>query len=159
MDINVALMCGIGLAALRLHGPALRGAVFFALACLVHSELSGGMPDILYYASACVADFVILYVLYGLRPVGDTVDGLAWVCVASFVANIVGLVSWYLYHSPDLYNAVLTIVYLAALVVVVKRAKGGGLGDSRFFWRLTFFDRSIGSGRAYGVKRSEAKRT
>lgn len=159
MDINVALVCGIGLAALRLDGPALRGAVFFALVCLVHSELSGSMSDILYYASACAADFVALYVLYGLRPVDDTVDGLAWVCVASFVANIIGLVSWYLYYSPELYNAVLTLVYLAALVIVVKGAKGGGLGSRGFFWRATFSRGVSRAGLAYGRTDTQEKRT
>ena len=159
MDLNVALVCGIGLAGLRLDGPALRGAVFFSLASLVHWELSGGLSDILYYASACVADFAILYVLYGLRPVDDTVDGLAWVCVAAFVANVAGLVMWFLYYSPALYNFSLTLVYLAALVVVVKGAKGGGLGNSEFFWRAAFSSGAGRARRAHGTANTEAKRT
>lgn len=159
MDINVALMYGVGLAALNLNGPALRGAVFFSLACLIHSDLSAGMSDILYYASAAVADFVVLFVLYGLRPVDETVDGLAWVCVISFVSNVAGLVMWFMYYTPDTYNIVMTLVYAAALFVVVKGGSSGGLGNRSFYWRASLPGRTSRPGHTYGVGHTEATKS
>ncbi len=139
----------------------LRGADFIAgmsyvLCSGIHTVmvLAHPVPDTLYYASAVVADFVALIALCSIRPVSDIVYGLAFVCVASIVVNIVGYVAWWFYFPPWLYDAAFVLIYSAALVVVVK---GGfnGMGGRPVRWHLAFpafptRARSAGAGKAKG---------
>ncbi|AAQ96562.1 hypothetical protein [Vibrio phage VP16C] len=122
----------------RLRGAELVAAGAFVLCSILHTVATLVVPvsDIVYYASAVVADFVALIVLCGVRPVCGVVYGLARVCVASMALNLVGLLCWWLYLPAWPYNLAFMVLYVVALGII---GSGGanGMGGRAVRWRFS----------------------
>ncbi|AAQ96498.1 hypothetical protein [Vibrio phage VP16T] len=121
----------------RLRGVELAAAGAYVLCSIIFTVgvLAVPVSDIAYYTSAALADFIALIILCCIRPVGDLVYGLAHICVASILLNIVGLLLWWLYLPPWPYDLAFAMLYVCALVVV-GRGGADGMGGRPARWGL-----------------------
>ena len=121
----------------RLRGVELVAASAYVLCSVIHTitALFLSVPDLIYYASAVLSDFIALIALCCIRPVCDLVYGLARICVISIGVNIVGVTAYWFYWPSWPYDLAFIGVYVYALVVV-GRGGANGMGGRPVRWNF-----------------------
>ncbi|BAV81072.1 hypothetical protein [Vibrio phage CKB-S1] len=137
MWLSDLLMVALVLFLTRLRGVELAAAGAYVACSVIHTILTLVVPvsDLIYYASAVLADFIALTALCSIRPVGDMVYGLARVCVISMSLNVYGLMIYGAAWPPWSYDLAFIGVYAYALVVV-GRGGANGVGGGAVRWHL-----------------------
>lgn len=135
-------------------GDNWRNRLFVAVAYIVvqeaHKMLSIGLPNndggmFLYHASAMIADFYLMVLVYQCLS-GPIVLDLCAMSFASLVANAVQWLLYLAYFPPNFYNYVVTGVGYAQLLRLLwnpsghdhswrRLACGHGLGRAKLFVR------------------------
>ncbi len=147
--IITTLLIGLALAALTMPtAPEKFAAVVFVLVIVTHDLFLSETTGITYYGSAALFDLAIVVLLSGVRMHEDIVLNLQRICMVFIAVNGLGWIAWMVYLPPEAYNATCTMVYVWALLTLIKRtwANVGGDtmvgGESDFY--LYHFPRGMG---------------
>lgn len=97
------------------------------LATATHSVIDHAvdMNGYLYYISSALVDSVAVFVIARNSPVSSSVKFVQSCCLVFIAAHIFGLVWWYIYNPPVIYNVVCSIIYASMLANTIF--KGGRL--------------------------------
>lgn len=120
--INAALISVIAFCALfQPNAPRLFAAVAFAAITLCHHVFLSDLDGLYYYGSAALFDLAIIILTSGINPVPDMVLSLHRICFVSILANLAGWILWACYLPPLAYNISFGVIYLWAVITLIKR--------------------------------------
>lgn len=103
-------------------------AMAYSSAAAFHMAFFNSTPSyIMYYVSAGVCASAVLMYLCERGRASQFTDNLIYLCVASILLNLYGLVICQMGMGPDSYNMAGLGVYAMAIILLVKGDKGDGV--------------------------------
>jgi hypothetical protein len=113
-------------------------AALYALGLLVHVLLFDGLDDGYYFIVAGMTDYAIICLMaVTFKRSAPLKDDIMLICLISVMVNFAGLVLWFFYVDPALYNSIFMAIYGAAIIVLMKGDCYGGRGAIDT-WRRAF---------------------
>ena len=111
-----------------------RSAVALLLFCtaMLHWHAFSDAGDVAYYVSACTLDVLCALMLTMLRC-KLSID-VATLALMGAAANLAGLVMWFAYLPPNVYNASITII-TGLQVMRLLRVQGDDMAGDTWFHR------------------------
>tara|TARA_R110000782_G_scaffold58007_4_gene121469 strand:+ start:489 stop:950 length:462 start_codon:yes stop_codon:yes gene_type:complete len=137
-ELTTALLYAIALTAcFQRAAHNLYAAVIFVSFALMHDFIGPDLDGWAYYGSAAILDCIALILLSGIRPVTKMVFHLELILLFSIIGNFLGWVMWVNYMAPTTYDAGFVVLYLLALLALLKGTSNVGdfTGSS---WRSCF---------------------
>lgn len=109
------------LAALRPKGGRRRVAMVYSFACLALMAVQSYLPDIEYYIMAGGLSYMVLIYICSHGEFSKFMDDMLYICLASIILNLYGLVSYWYYMSTLGYNLAFQGLYIIAGFVILRR--------------------------------------
>ena len=122
--------------------------LLFLLTSFIHHLILGSADGFLYYFSAALSDLFVIYALNRIKPAKMCVLYMQVICLAFAAVNFLGWVIWYLYYPPFVYNAICYLLYIIAIMIILKRG-GDGRGTSDHRMHPSFYLYRYQSGLGY----------
>lgn len=120
--ITTALLVLIAIMAfIQPNAPRMYAALLFVGLTIFHELFFSHLYGILYYGSAALLDLGIIMLASGISPIPRMVITLNRICLASIVVNFAGWVIWSSYLPPMAYDLAFVVIYLWALITLIKR--------------------------------------
>lgn len=99
--------------------------MMFVAVSLLHHITLGDADGFIYYASAAFFDLVVIFLLSRITVIHVHVLFMQVICLLFIIANCAGWVMWYLYMPPTYYNLACYALYIAAILILLKRGGNG----------------------------------
>ena len=127
--ITSALLIAL-LVCVALQPTVTRGyvAMLFVVVTMLHEIVGAHLDGLAYYGSAALCDLAIIILTSGIRPIPAMVTRIHLICLASILANAVGWAMWAAYLPPTVYNAAFVVIYLGAVVAMLKKDRSDVMG-------------------------------
>ena len=109
------------LAALQPKGSRRQVSVVYSLTCLLLMAIQRYLPDIEYYVVAGVLSYLVLIYICSTGDFSKFMDDMLYICVASIVLNLYGLISYWYYMSASGYNIAFQGVYILAAFIILRK--------------------------------------
>lgn len=106
-----------------------RGASFlFVLVATLFQELCDNLDGSIYFFLAAFCDFIVAGVLYHFGTSRKSLD-MMLISIVSMSINLTGWLLWFFYQPLDVYVAMFTVLYCAAILTILKKDSddGGGI--------------------------------
>ncbi len=103
-------------------------AILFVIVTMLHELVGVRLDGLAYYGSAALCDLAIIVLTSGLRPVPAMVSRIHLICLASIIVNAVGWAMWAAYLPPTVYDAAFVLIYLVAVVAMLKKDSSDVMG-------------------------------
>lgn len=128
--LELALVALIVLAALQPTDERMYVAFLFAGLSAAHHVILYKVDGIAYHGSAALIDFAVVMFSLRLRILSDAIMLLQNLCIASIFVNAMGWVAWMLYTPPAAYNITMLVLYVTAIIILLKRETRHDYGDN-----------------------------
>ena len=76
-----------------------------------------------YYLSVAIINALFVLIIHLQSPVSRHLRTAQAICTLFIPAQIGGLLMWYLYEPPLVYNAVCSVLYMALVTTIISRDK------------------------------------
>ena len=122
MSINDWLMVATLVAAVATRWWVVAGlaATYCAQSAI---DYAGWLDAYGYYLSVALIDALFVLIIHLKSPVSRHLRITQLICALFIPAQIGGLVMWYLYEPPLVYNAVCSVLYMALITTIISRDK------------------------------------
>lgn len=120
MSINDMMLAAVTAAAFLYES---RFGVFISALFWAHwvFDTVGWTPDEMYYLMAALVDALAVLGGMCLGPAAPRVRRMQAVCLFFIVVQTAGLIIWFQYYPPDVYNLTCTGLYVALLLSIMSR--------------------------------------
>lgn len=128
MSVNDLMLVAIALAAcVRVS----RFAIFTCLIFWAHwlFDYIGWLDAYGYYCGAALADAMVVLAAQCMSPISNSIRRIQTICLLFITVQIAGLLIWFRFYPPTVYNAVCTALYMALFISIISR--DGICGGSR----------------------------
>lgn len=123
------IIIAIAFLALRQDERRFPAALVFAASLLIHDVFLSKLDGLFYYGSAALFDLIVITWLANLRQTSRLTVNLLRLSLVSIVLNFSGWIMWIMYQLPALYNLSYIVLYLCAIIALIKKE---GLGDGSY---------------------------
>ena len=122
MSLNDWLMIAALVAALATRWWAVAGlaATYCAQSAIDHA---GWLDAYGYYLSVALIDALFVLIIHLKSPVSRHLRITQLTCALFIPVQIGGLVMWYLYEPPLVYNVACSVLYMALITTIISRDK------------------------------------
>jgi hypothetical protein len=125
---------------------------FYAACCFVvptvlHDFIFAKYDGLLYYGSAALTDSISVALLSIIGSC-KLAYNLQRLCLVSILLNFVGWITWTSFWSPTIYNLSFLALYTTAALLMLRKEKADGVGDSTLVRRYSNVQRDYSSCRA-----------
>ena len=86
-------------------------------------DYAGRLDAYGYYLSVALIDALFVLIIHLKSPVSRHLRIAQLICALFIPVQIGGLVMWYLYEPPLVYNAACSVLYLALITTIISRDK------------------------------------
>ena len=86
-------------------------------------DYAGWLDAYGYYLSVALIDALFVLIIHLQSPVSRHLRIAQLICALFIPVQIGGLVMWYLYEPPLVYNAACSVLYLALITTIISRDK------------------------------------
>ena len=86
-------------------------------------DYAGWLDAYGYYLSVALIDALFVLIIHLQSPVSRHLRIAQLICTLFIPVQIGGLVMWYLYEPPLVYNAACSVLYLALITTIISRDK------------------------------------
>lgn len=90
------------------------------------ADYAGWLDAYGYYLSAAIIDALFVLIIQLLSPVPHHLKAVQLICAIFIHVQIGGLVMWYLYEPPLVYNPTCSALYLALIITIIAGGKRRG---------------------------------
>lgn len=98
-----------------------RGASFlFVMVATLFQELCGNLDGSIYFFLAAFCDFIVAGILYRFGTSRKSLD-MMLISIVSMLINLMGWPLWFFYQPLDVYAAMFTMLYCAAILTILKK--------------------------------------
>ena len=97
-----------------------RASFLFVLVATLFQELCSNLDGSIYFFLAAFCDFIVAGVLYHLGTSQKSLD-MMLVSIISMLINLTGWLLWFFYQPLDVYVAMFTVLYCAAILTILKK--------------------------------------
>jgi hypothetical protein len=138
-ELTTFLLIVLPLAAIiQPNAQRLFAAVIFVGITLLHEVFLSHTTGLMYYGSAAMFALAVIILTSGIRPVPKLVMRIHMICVTAIGLNFIGFILWFNYIDPALYNFSFVLLYLWALVTLIRKDKTDVGSFSLDSWRTCF---------------------
>lgn len=126
-----SILIGYAAAALSVYADRAVIAVAISVVNFAHYYVFGGTgSDVLYYVTACTFDIACALCLMQLRT--KLALDMAVLCIVGAAVNFIGLIMWFAYMQPLLYNAGIQLTLGAQILRLIWVHSDDAAGDNGF---------------------------
>ena len=98
-----------------------RGASFlFVMVATLFQELCGNLDGSIYFFLAAFCDFIVAGILCRFGTSRKSLD-MMLISIVSMLINLIGWLLWFFYQPLDVYVAMFTMLYCAAILTILKK--------------------------------------
>lgn len=97
-----------------------RASFLFVLVATLFQELCGNLDGSIYFFLAAFCDFIVAGVLYHFGTSRKSLDVML-ISIISMSINLTGWLLWFFYQPLDVYVAMFTVLYCAAILTILKK--------------------------------------
>lgn len=97
-----------------------RASFLFVLEATLFQELCSNLDGSIYFFLAAFCDFIVAGVLYHFGTSQKSLD-MMLISIVSMSINLTGWLLWFFYQPLDVYVAMFTVLYCAAILTILKK--------------------------------------
>lgn len=86
-------------------------------------DYAGWLDAYGYYLSVALIDALFVLIIHLKSPVSRQLRATQLICALFIPVQVGGLVMWYLYEPPLVYNVACSVLYLALITTIISRDK------------------------------------
>ena len=86
-------------------------------------DYAGWLDAYGYYLSVALIDALFVLIIHLKSPVSRHLRIAQLICALFIPVQVIGLVMWYLYEPPLVYNVACSVLYLALITTIISRDK------------------------------------
>ena len=140
MSVNDWLVIAITLVA-AVRRDTLMFCIMIATVAHTAADYAINMSGYSYYITAALVDAVAVFSIACMSPVSRSVKAVQALCAAFIAAHVFGLVWWFAYEPPFIYNTACSVIYAAMLAITFfkggkKRVRADKSGQRTFLSRI-----------------------
>lgn len=154
MTLTILIVALLLVVLLQPTRPRIYTAAVFAQVTFFHDALTSHIDGGAYYLWAAAADVLIMILLIPVSSWCQVSYHITHLAFMSIILNVLGWILWYNFYEPAVYDASFIVLYVCALITLLKR-HGNNYHDGVGTGRRTGNRAGIRAADSTGVGNSE----